>query len=66
MHVTRQEQPRLLSVQEAAKLLGISERMAWKLVASGEINSIRLGGRRMIARAEVDRLERLAQRGGQP
>jgi excisionase family DNA binding protein len=58
MHVLQEhrEPPVLVSVAEAARLLGLSERYAWKLIARQELRSIRLGGRRMVPRAEVDRL----------
>ncbi len=50
------ELPRLLSVVEAAHLLNVSERLVWRMIPRGEIRSVRLGGRRMIPRSEVDRL----------
>ncbi len=53
---TNWEAPKLLSVPEAAHLLGIGERLAWKMVARQELRSIRLGGRRMIPRMEIERL----------
>lgn len=54
--IDERELPRLLSVAEAAHLLNISERLVWRMIPTGEIRSIRLGGRRMIPRSEVDRL----------
>jgi excisionase family DNA binding protein len=54
--VDERELPRLLSVAEAAHLLNVSERLVWRMIPKGEIRSIRLGGRRMIPRTEVDRL----------
>ncbi len=55
-HISERELPRLVSVAEAARLLNISERLVWRMIPKREIRSIRLGGRRMIPRTEVDRL----------
>ncbi len=35
--------PRLLRVEEIAERLAISKSMAWKLIAYGEIRSLRIG-----------------------
>jgi excisionase family DNA binding protein len=43
--MSREEVPLLLEVARAAKLLGISRSAAYRLVASGELPSRRLGGR---------------------
>ena len=40
--------PLLLSVQETARLLGIGTTLAYKLVTSGEILTVRLGDRRLV------------------
>ncbi len=56
-----QREPLLLDVAEAARLLGIGERLCWVLVGREEIKSIKLGGRRKVPRSEV---ERLAAMGG--
>lgn len=45
----------LLSLKEFSSLAGISLRTTSKLVASREINSIRVGRRRLISRAELER-----------
>jgi excisionase family DNA binding protein len=45
----------LLSLKEFSFLAGLSLRTVTKLIASGEIKSIRVGRRRLVARAEVDR-----------
>jgi excisionase family DNA binding protein len=47
--------PLLLSVQEAAKHLGISRGLVYELVNSGEIESIHLGRRRLISRDAINR-----------
>jgi len=60
---TNEREPaKLLSVSDAARLLGIGERSAWRLIARQELRSIRLGGRRMVPRTEVDRLASMAER----
>jgi len=43
--LTRTEATETLTVPEAAARLGIGRTMAWRMVASGELPSIRLGGR---------------------
>jgi excisionase family DNA binding protein len=35
--------PRLLRIEEVARQLAISRSMAWKLVAYGELRSVRIG-----------------------
>lgn len=46
----------VVSVQEAAKILGISRAFAYVLVNRGEIPSLRLGRRIVVPRAAVERL----------
>ncbi len=46
--------PRLLRVERAAKLLGISRSTAYELVASGELRSIKVGARRLVPVDELD------------
>ena len=45
-----------LTVEEAARLLGIGRSLAYELVATGDLPSIRLGRRILIPRAAVDAL----------
>ncbi|TPG28080.1 helix-turn-helix domain-containing protein [Mycolicibacterium hodleri] len=45
--------PLLLPVPQAAKLLGISRASAYRLAATGELPSRRLGGRIYIVTAEL-------------
>jgi excisionase family DNA binding protein len=47
--------PRLLTVDQTAKLLGVSRRTAYRAVASGEIASVKVGCRR-VPLVEVARL----------
>jgi len=48
------------SVEEAAELLGMGRTFIFQLVASGEIDSIKIGNRRRIPRDAIERyLERL-------
>lgn len=57
------DQPLLVTVQEAARLLGIGRTTMFELIGSGGIKSIRLGRRRLISRRSletfVDELSRL-------
>lgn len=43
-----------LTVEEAARLLGISRALAYELVARGEVPSIRLGRRIVVPRRALD------------
>ncbi|MDP8991538.1 MAG: excisionase family DNA-binding protein [Actinomycetota bacterium] len=45
-----------ISVEEAAKLLGISRGLAYELVARGELPSLRLGRRRVVPIAALHAL----------
>jgi excisionase family DNA binding protein len=53
----RDGQDRLaLSVEEAARLLGISTWLAYELVHQGELPSLRLGRRIVVPRAALERM----------
>jgi excisionase family DNA binding protein len=47
-------QPRLLRVDEAARLLGIGRSLAYDLIRSGRLRSIKIGGRRLVPLAAID------------
>lgn len=47
---------RTLTVDEAAKILGISRNLAYELVRLGQIPSVRLGRRIVVPRAALERL----------
>jgi excisionase family DNA binding protein len=53
---TFDELPLLLPVPRAATLLGISRASAYRLVATGELPSRRLGGRVYVVTAELREL----------
>lgn len=55
MHA-RPELPAVLTVLAAAEQLSVSERTMRSLLDSGEVASVRIGGRRMVPRAEIERL----------
>ncbi len=46
----------MYTVVEAAALLGISKSTAHELIARGELEAIRLGGRRLISPVVLERL----------
>ena len=48
-------EPLAVSIRDAAKLIGISERSIAQLVADGEIPSFKHGGRRLIDVNEIRR-----------
>ncbi|MEK6683229.1 MAG: excisionase family DNA-binding protein [Nitrospirota bacterium] len=45
-----------ISVEEAAKRLGVSERLLWSMVADGEIATYRLRNRRLVPLTELQRI----------
>jgi excisionase family DNA binding protein len=48
----------LLSLQEVSALTGLSLRTTAKLIASGELKSVRIGRRRLVHRDELERFAR--------
>lgn len=44
------------SIPEAARFLGVSERHLYRLIDADKVKSVRLGRRRLIPAAEVERL----------
>lgn len=58
--------PLAVSVETAAHMLGISRATAFTYVRSGEIPSLKLGGRRLVRVRDLEAvLDRLATTGGQ-
>lgn len=55
------EGARLLTVGEAAYALNIGKRSLWRLIASGELPSVRIG---RSVRVPIEGIDRLIQRGG--
>lgn len=53
---TTRDTPLLVSVPEAARLLGVGTTFGWALVRSGEMPSIKLGRRVLVPRAVLERL----------
>lgn len=45
--------PRLLSIQDAAQRLGVSERTIWRRVRAGTLNAVEIGGRTCIQLADI-------------
>jgi excisionase family DNA binding protein len=58
------ERPLLLSIEDARRALAVGRSLVKRLVATGEIRSLKLGSRRLIPLAEVERYvaERLQHR----
>lgn len=46
--------PRLLRIEDVAARLAVSRSMAWRLVASGDLRSIRIGGAIRIRPADLE------------
>jgi excisionase family DNA binding protein len=56
MEVAVHDEPLVLSIEEAAKTLGISRGLAYELVRRGVVPSIRLGQRLIISRRKLSEL----------
>ena len=56
--------PLLLSVQEAAKHLGVSRSLMYELINTGEIESLHLGRRRLVSREAINRFIETNSRAG--
>jgi excisionase family DNA binding protein len=52
--MTTTGQPRVLRVEEAARLLGIGRSLAYELIRTGRLRSIKIGSRRLIPLAAID------------
>ena len=50
-----------LSPQEVADSLGVSRGYLYSLIGSGDLKSLKLGGRRLIPVSEMERLTRMAE-----
>ena len=48
--------PKARRVPEACAAIGISKAMLYKLAAQGKVRLVRIGGRTVVAEAEIDRL----------
>jgi excisionase family DNA binding protein len=55
-HLDPLETPLLVSVPEAARLLGVGTTFGWAMVRNGEIPSVRLGRRVLVPRAALEQL----------
>ena len=56
--------PRLLRIDDIADRLAISRSMAWKLVATGEMRSLRIGRSVRVRPADLDAYLAAAEREG--
>ena len=52
--VKMKEEKLLYSVSEAAKIMGVSYSWLDRLVRDGKVESIRMGGKRMIRKTDID------------
>lgn len=53
---TTSTQPRTVSVEDAARILGIGRSLAYQLANDGQIPTLRLGRRLLVPRARLDAL----------
>jgi len=56
MMVVAEPNPKTMSVEEAARELGIGRSLAYQAAASGELPTIRLGRRLLVPRARLEAL----------
>jgi excisionase family DNA binding protein len=54
MKTTETPAPRLYSVRAAAALLGVGRTTAWKLVSDGTLETVHIGGRRMVRATSLE------------
>lgn len=47
------EKPLLCTVDQAAELLGIGRTKTYRLIAAGDIRTVRIGRRRLVPRSEL-------------
>lgn len=47
--------PRFVSLKDAASVMGLKRTMMYSLLDSGELQSVKVGRRRLVTRASVDR-----------
>ncbi len=50
------DNPLLVSVPEAARLLGVGKTLAWEMVRNGDLPKVNLGKRVLIPRAALEQL----------
>jgi excisionase family DNA binding protein len=50
------EPPRCLTVEQAAQLLNVGRSMAYDLIRTGRLRSVKIGRRRLIPRSALDAL----------
>jgi excisionase family DNA binding protein len=48
--------PRLVSIKEACRLLGIGQTKVYELIAEGLLHTVMIGSRRLITMASIDAL----------
>jgi len=48
------ERPRLVPVEMAAHLLGVSRTVTYGLIANGALKSLKIGSRRLVPREAID------------
>ncbi|GII25339.1 helix-turn-helix domain-containing protein [Planosporangium mesophilum] len=56
MTTTTTEPPRLVRVEEAARLLNVGRSLAYELVRTGRLRSLKLGNRRLIPREAIEEM----------
>ena len=54
------ESPDLYDADEAAKILGIGYATVWRWIRAGKLIPVKMGGRTLIPKSEVERLNKQA------
>ena len=53
-----------LTVSEAARAMGVSDRMVWRLIAKRELRAVKIGRCTRIPCSEIERIANMGQEGG--
>ena len=48
-------EPMLYDVMSAAKIIGLGRSKTWELISTGQLDSVRVGTRRLVPRQALDR-----------
>ena len=49
-----EELPRLLSIPQACRVLGVGRSVLYQMLSSGQIRSVKIGRRRLVPREAID------------
>lgn len=56
--VDEDARPALLSMEQAARRIGVSRGLLYRQAAEGKLKTVKVGTRRLVPRTEIDRIAR--------